>query len=422
MVVIATVPCAGADRADCPSTLTESRAMTLVADLLASLYLLAAAAADALFGRKRRRYRAAVDIDAPVDVVWRACSAHEIEFDGPQMIGIKVAPRPGTPDIYEGHITVGERAIEMAYREVESRPNEALLIEILKDGSAPSVAPGRDHYVACTFEQRGEGTRLTMVHELTHETFWSRVLIPLGARINGRRLKRYCEKEAGTAKPSSRFGAALMTGALTYASFSYLFNWQFAAVLLFLLIVHEGGHAIAMRWVGLPVQGVYFIPFVGGVAVSAARHRNEGERGFVALMGPGFSVLTTGAFVAGAFMTEDPMFELLALASAMLNGINLAPVLPLDGGQIVDAALSRSDPEISSVINMLTLIAGVGVSVYLEWYVLTAILLLTTPMVFRPAASRRRAEPITEASRNWLVAGYLATVAFYVTVAAHYLV
>ena len=54
---------------------------------------------------------------------------------------------------------------------------------------------------------------------------------------------------------------------------------------------------------------------------------------------------------------------------------------------------------------MLTLIAGVGVSVYLEWYVLTAILLaLTTPMVFRPAAARRRAEPITEASRNWLVA------------------
>jgi Zn-dependent protease len=141
----------------------------------------------------------------------------------------------------------------------------------------------------------------------------------------------------------------------------------------------------------------------------------------VALMGPGFSVVTTVAFVAGAIATEDPTFELLALASAILNGINLAPVLPLDGGQIVDAALSRSDPEVASVINMLTLIVGAGVSVYLEWYVLTAILALTAPMVFRPAAVRRRAEAITEASRNWLVAGYLATVAFYVTVAAHYM-
>ena len=326
--------------------LTESRAMMLVADLLASLYLLVTAAADALFGRKRRRYAAAVDIDAPVDVVWRACSAHEIEFDGPQRIGIKVARRPGTPDVYEGHVTVGERAIEMAYREVESRPNEALLIEILKDGSAPSVAPGRDHYVACAFERRGEGTRLTMVHELTHETFWSRVLIPLGARINGRRVKRYCEKEAGTAEPpASRMGAALMTGALTYASFGYLFDWQFAAILLLLLIVHEAGHAIAMRWVGLPVQGIYFIPFVGGVAVSAAPHRSEAERGFVALMGPGFSVFTTGAFVARRLHDgRSELFELLALVSAMLNGINLAPVLPLDGGQIVDAALSRSRP------------------------------------------------------------------------------
>jgi Zn-dependent protease/uncharacterized protein YndB with AHSA1/START domain len=395
--------------------------MTLISDLVFTLYCFVRAVRDAVLGRTRQSYISAVDIDAPADVVWRACSATEIVFEGPPPVAINVAPRPGSPGIFEGVITVGDRSMPIVYREIESRPEQAISIELLQQGSDPQVALGRDYYVVCTLEPHDGATRLSVMHELTHTKFSSRILVPLGARLNGRRLKTYCEKEAGTAgAQGSRLGAAVMTGALTYASFSYLFDWWFAAVVLTLLIVHEFGHALAMRLVGLPVQGIYFIPFLGGVAVSAAPHRNEAERGFVALMGPGFSILTTAVFVAAAGATGDPMFEQLAFASALLNGFNLAPVLPLDGGHVVDAAMSRSDPEFASIVNLLALMIGAGASVYMEWYVLTALLALTAPMVLRPA-SARRAEPITEAARNWLVAGYLATAAFYIAVAANYL-
>ncbi len=84
--------------------------------------------------------------------------------------------------------------------------------------------------------------------------------------------------------------------ALTYASFLYLFGWQSAAILLVLIFIHEAGHALAMRMVGQPVQGIYFIPFFGGVAIAGAPHASQAERGFVALMGPGFSLITTAAF------------------------------------------------------------------------------------------------------------------------------
>jgi Zn-dependent protease len=265
-----------------------------------------------------------------------------------------------------------------------------------------------------------------MSHELTHSTFLGRLLVPIGARQNARRLRDHCEAAAGTAVPAtagSRIGAALMTGALTYASFIYLFDWQFAAVLLAALVVHECGHALAMRWVGLPVKGIYFIPFFGGVAVSAAPHRSEAERGFVALMGPGVSLVPTGLCVLAASATGEALFMQLALVSALLNGINLAPVLPLDGGHVMHAALSAADPDMVAIVNMLALIAGVGATVYLGWYVLTGLLLLTGPAMLRaPGPAVRRAEPISPAGRNWLVAGYLATLAFYVAVAAHYLV
>ncbi|HYD14885.1 MAG TPA: site-2 protease family protein [Hyphomicrobium sp.] len=396
--------------------------MTLIADLLVALYALVRGIFDTMLGVRRKRYVSTIDVKAPLNTVWEATSAHDIVFEGPPRIEVATTLRPGTSDTYDGTVSVGEQVIPMAYREVEMRPRQALLIEILRDGSAPSVAPGRDYYVACTFEENDGVTRMTTVHELTHEGFLGRISVPLGARHNSRRLRDHCEALAGAAAaPSSKLGAAVMTGALTYASFTYLFDWHFAAVLLALLIIHEAGHALAMRWVGLPVQGIYFIPFFGGVAVSAALHRSEAERGFVALMGPGFSLLTTGAFVAAAFATGDPLFEQLALVSAILNGLNLAPVLPLDGGQVTDAALSSSDPEMVGIINMLALIVGVGVSVYLEWYMLTALLLLSAPMLLRGRGNKRRAEPISPASRNWLVAGYLATVAFYVAVATHYM-
>jgi Zn-dependent protease/uncharacterized protein YndB with AHSA1/START domain len=396
--------------------------MTLIADLLWSVYFLLRAVADALLGRRRRRYVTSIDIRAPRDLVWDAVSASSIAFEGLVPIEITTALRSGTTDIYEGTVRVGDTVMPMAYREIERRPPVAQLVEVLKEGSAPSIAPGEDYFIALALEDRGESTQLTTVHELSHETFWGRVLIPLGARQNGRRLRDYCEAEAGAPPRSpSRLRAALVTGALTYASFSYLFDWVFAAILLVLLLVHEAGHALAMRWVGLPVQGIYFIPFLGGVAVAAAPHRSEAERGFVALMGPGVSLITTAAFVFGALATGEPLFQHLALISAILNGLNLAPVLPLDGGHVLDSALSSSDPEFVAIINVLALIVGLGVSLYLGWFILTALLVLTSPMLIRSSKVQRQAEPISSASRNWLVAGYLATLAFYVAIVAHYL-
>lgn len=396
--------------------------MTFLADLFWSVWFFARGLVDAALGRRRRRYDDTIEIRAPRDVVWAATSASTISFDGFVPIEIKTAPRPGTTDIYEGTVRIGDAELPMAYRAVETRPPEGLVVEILREGSAPNIAPGTDYYVVCTLKEKGDDTVLTTVHELTHLTFASRILVPLGVRQNSRRLRDYCEAEVGAPPPArNRLGAALLTGALTYASFGYLFDWIFGAILLVLLIVHEAGHALAMRWVGLPVQGVYFIPFLGGVAVAAAPHRSEGERGFVALMGPGLSLISTGLFLLVAYATGEQLFLHLAFASAVLNGLNLAPVLPLDGGHVLDSALSASDPEFVAIINMLALMVGLGASAYLGWYVLTAILLLTAPVLVRSGKTPRRAEPITPAGRNWLVAGYLATVAFYIAVIAHYM-
>jgi len=394
--------------------------MALLDILFRTATFLINALIDVSLGRRHGRYVTSLAVKAPIDLVWDAVSAHAITFEGLPRIEVATALRPDTSDIYEGTVDYAGRVVAMAFREVSREPPKSIVIELLQEGSDPAARHGEDHYVACTLTERPDGTWLTTANELTHTNFKGRVLVPLGALLNARRLRRHCEILAGTSRETaaSRLGSAVMTGLLTYASFAYLFDWRFAAILVVLLLVHEAGHALAMRWVGMPVQGIYLIPFFGGVAVASAPHRTEGERGFVALMGPGFSLLTTAGFLIAAWMTDAILFKELALVSAILNGINLAPVLPLDGGHVVDAAMSRGDPEIATMLNVLTLIAGVGVAVYLEWYASIVLLALTAPSLLRKR-SPRRADPISSAGRNWLLAGYMATLAFYAATVSH---
>jgi Zn-dependent protease len=223
---------------------------------------------------------------------------------------------------------------------------------------------------------------------------------------------------SGCAPQESRLTDAVVTGLLTYASFLCLFGWEHAAVLLGLIAIHEAGHALAMHSVGQALRGIYFIPFFGGVAVAAAPHRSETERGFVALMGPGLSLLTTVAFILLWQATGEDLLAKLALVSAIINGLNLAPVLPLDGGQIVDAILSRCDPEIVRVLNFSCLLAGLGMSLYLEWYVMMGLILLSAPYLVFGKRPTHSAEPITPAGQAWLTVGYLTSLAFYATTIA----
>jgi len=394
--------------------------MALLEILFQTVGFVLRAIADALAGRRRRSYMTTICIDSPIDLVWSIVSAPSITFEGPPRIELSTALRPGTTDIYEGSMKYGARELPMAYREVSRNPPNSMVIELLREGSDPAFVPGEEYYVACTVAGSPEGTWLTTTHELTHTNFKGRVLVPLGATLNARRLREHCEKQAGTSAGSPRRGLAwaLVTGLLTYASFTYLFDWRFAAILLALLVIHESGHAIAMRLVGMPVRGIFFIPFFGGVAVASAPHKTEGERGFVALMGSGFSLVTTAGFLIASVVTDEILFKELALVSAALNAINLAPVLPLDGGHVVDAAMSRGDPEIVKIVNVLALIAGAGAAVYFELYELLLLLALALPIVFRKRPARP-AEPISGAGRNWLLAGYMGTLAFYIATVAH---
>lgn len=118
--------------------------------------------------------------------------------------------------------------------------------------------------------------------------------------------------------------------------YSYIWTWQFAATIFIALAVHESGHLWAMKRVGLPIRGMYFIPFVGALIVPEKDFPTKRSEGMIAIMGPLVgSVLALAILTAAVHINAGPLWIGVASFIALINLFNMIPVLPLDGGRVI---------------------------------------------------------------------------------------
>ncbi len=131
-----------------------------------------------------------------------------------------------------------------------------------------------------------------------------------------------------------KLGKVGLAGASLFA-YTYLFTWEFAAMIMVMLFVHESGHIWAMKRCGMKTRGIYFIPFLGGVAVGDGEFPSRKAEVIVAIMGPVWGLLLSLASAAAFLFTQNPLFAAGASWMALVNLFNLLPINPLDGGRIV---------------------------------------------------------------------------------------
>ena len=139
-------------------------------------------------------------------------------------------------------------------------------------------------------------------------------------------------------------------------------------------------------------------------------------------MGPAFSIITTVLFLALSAQSKDPLLRNLVIMSAILNGFNLLPIIPLDGGNITRALLSRYDPGVTKVFQFAGLCAGGTIAVFTGDYVLLAIFSLVATSILRitPATNAQTLAPIDRQAGFLLLTAYLATALFYIAVIARF--
>lgn len=116
-------------------------------------------------------------------------------------------------------------------------------------------------------------------------------------------------------------------------------DWEFAGILAGVMVVHEAGHYVAMRIFKFKNLRMFFIPMIGA-AVTGRHYNIKGwQTAVVYLAGPVPGIF--GALILIALTVDHPshLTQNIALMSLLINGINLLPVMPLDGGGIMNSII-----------------------------------------------------------------------------------
>jgi Zn-dependent protease len=114
--------------------------------------------------------------------------------------------------------------------------------------------------------------------------------------------------------------------------YALLWGWQFGVGLVALILVHELGHYIEARRLGLSPQLPMFIPFLG--AYVAFKNTDPWRHARVAVAGPLLGGVGAAVVLAIGRATGSQVLQALAYTGFLLNLINMIPIGILDGGAI----------------------------------------------------------------------------------------
>ncbi|MHB8488543.1 MAG: site-2 protease family protein [Candidatus Dormibacteria bacterium] len=153
------------------------------------------------------------------------------------------------------------------------------------------------------------------------------------------------------------FGPTLITMIIAIWFYTLFFGPAFAIGIVVLILIHELGHFIVARWMGLPARLPIFIGPLGAVTSLRRSPGDAGKSGVIALAGPALGTVAALLCFLLASAAAPGYFRYLLLALAyfgcFLNLINLIPVGFLDGAKVADAI-----PKWMNVIGLLV-VAGV---------------------------------------------------------------
>jgi Zn-dependent protease len=104
------------------------------------------------------------------------------------------------------------------------------------------------------------------------------------------------------------------------------------------VVLHELGHAVVARQLGVHVTGIE-LGFLGGAAKMANLPRTPRHELLIAAAGPAVSLMLGGAFLGLGLALGTPFVATLGVINLIIAAFNLIPALPMDGGRILRALL-----------------------------------------------------------------------------------
>lgn len=119
-------------------------------------------------------------------------------------------------------------------------------------------------------------------------------------------------------------------------TFSILINdYILIGLLLFVLLIHELGHFIMMKLFGYEELNMTFIPFLGAMVQGKKNEYSQKETIIMLMAGPLPGIIFGLLLINYSINNEIAWLVQLSVLLLFLNIVNLLPLDPLDGGQLV---------------------------------------------------------------------------------------
>ena len=190
--------------------------------------------------------------------------------------------------------------------------------------------------------------------------------------MDGSMLPKYPSK---TTRSSPWLSSLLSLLAYLLVASLFIRDIKVAAILIFILLLHELGHYMAMRYYRYHETGIFFIPLLGAFVSGTKRTLSQQESATIILAGPlpGILLGTVLILVArnGSFdASAIALLNWAGVALVLLNGLNLLPIYPLDGGQLLNRVFLDEESRLGRVFVFLSALLLTWLALQLRFYAL----------------------------------------------------
>jgi stage IV sporulation protein FB len=186
----------------------------------------------------------------------------------------------------------------------------------------------------------------------------------------------------------------------------YIFHsFHFLLLITVIILVHELGHFLAMKFYRYGELGIFFIPLLGAYVSGTKREISQKESAVILLAGPlpgilvGIILYFLQSINPGLSVAGIP-FYYVSFLFIFLNVLNLLPVYPLDGGQLLNRVFLEEESVWSKIFVFLSAALLCWVAWKLQFWVLLIFPALMLLRLQRDTKMDRVEKKIEEAGIN----------------------
>lgn len=147
-------------------------------------------------------------------------------------------------------------------------------------------------------------------------------------------------------------------------------DYLLIAILIGVLLFHELGHFMMMKIFGYKNLKMLFLPFIGAMVSGKKKVYSQIEGAIMLLAGPVPGIILGYFLLEIGWGSEMIFLVQLGVVLILLNVMNLIPIDPLDGGQLVKVLFFTNHELTQLVFTLVSSIAVIGIGLWFNSWII----------------------------------------------------